>query len=168
MYGLIAQEVGGTLNWGERARVNEHRMYMLYSILLYLSLCRSDVARPYIWIFLIPFLYLDVCILCVLLWNCQILLSRYYCTVGARNTSNSPHLQKHLRTACLWPIKCDLIWSNTSNTWFAGVWCPSVMRRSPLSSLLCVLTMEELQGTRDRIVFCELAMSVLGLGWEFG
>ena len=38
-------------------------MYILYSILLYLSPCHSDVARPYIYIFLIPFLYLDLCVL---------------------------------------------------------------------------------------------------------
>jgi hypothetical protein len=41
-------------------------MYILYSIVLYLSLCRSDIARPNIYIFLIPFLYFRfVCIVCI-------------------------------------------------------------------------------------------------------
>ena len=36
---------------------------VFYSILLYISLCRSDIARPYIYIFLIQFHYLDLCVL---------------------------------------------------------------------------------------------------------
>ena len=36
---------------------------VFYSILLYFSLCRSDIARPNSYIFLIPFLYFRcVCI----------------------------------------------------------------------------------------------------------
>ena len=38
-------------------------MYILYSILLYLSLCRSDIAPRCIYIFLITLLYLDLCVL---------------------------------------------------------------------------------------------------------
>ena len=49
-------------------------MYILklYYLLSH-SLCRSDFARPYIYIFLIPFLYLNVCILGI---YCEIV--RYY------------------------------------------------------------------------------------------
>ena len=36
---------------------------VFYPILLYLSLCRSDIARPIIYIFLIPFLYFRLCVL---------------------------------------------------------------------------------------------------------
>ena len=46
---------------------------VFYDILLYLSLCRSDIASPYIYIFLILFLYLDVWVLSI---YCEIV--RYY------------------------------------------------------------------------------------------
>ena len=36
---------------------------VFYTILQYHSQCRSDIARPYIYILLIPFLYLDLYVL---------------------------------------------------------------------------------------------------------
>ena len=48
-------------------------MYILYSMLSTESVCRSDIAHPYIYIFLIPFLYLDLCVLGIC---CEIV--RYY------------------------------------------------------------------------------------------
>jgi uncharacterized protein with PQ loop repeat len=57
-------------------------MYILYSILLYSSQCHSDISQSNIYIFLnYIILLLDLCIV------------RYYCTVGARNTSISLHPQ---------------------------------------------------------------------------
>ena len=44
-----------------------------------------------------------MCALCVLLW-----IVRFYCTVGARNTSLHP--QYHLLNFCMWQIISDLIW----------------------------------------------------------
>ena len=46
---------------------------LFYTILLHVSLWRSDIARPYIYIFLIPFLYLDLFVLGIC---CEI--DRYY------------------------------------------------------------------------------------------
>ena len=41
---------------------------VLYSIVLCVGLCQSDIARPGIYIFLIPFLYFRfVCVVCIVL-----------------------------------------------------------------------------------------------------
>ena len=42
-------------------------MYILYSILLYFCPCHSNIAHPYIYMFLNPIILLVGCVLCVLL-----------------------------------------------------------------------------------------------------
>jgi hypothetical protein len=83
-------------------------MYILYSILLYFSLCHSDIARPNIYIFLILFIYIRfVCIV------------RYYCTVRDRNTSISQLHQLNVY------VTNNFIWFFTKNHWTKLKWTPT-------------------------------------------